>query len=73
MMMVEGTTFKVPQQAAYAPDRGMDTYATEYSITYNLDSGDVVFKYTGDSWTQESWNFYDIIDSDKSVSKRLDK
>ena len=57
MMAVEGTAFKVPQQAAYRPQDGMDTYATEYTITYNLESGDVVFKYTGEDWNQSEWNF----------------
>lgn len=72
MMAVEGTTFKVPQQAAYAGEGAMDTYATEYSITYNLDSGDVVFKYTGDDkWSQDQWNFKQILSSNKNVKLPL--
>ncbi len=71
MMSVEGTAFKVPQQAAYRPADGMDTYATEYTITYNLNSGDVVFKYTGDSWSQDSWNYKEILSSDIQLAKPL--
>ena len=50
----------------------MTTYATEYSITYNLDSGDVVFKYTyGSNWNQQGWNDRTILASDESVNKAL--
>ena len=72
MMKVEGTAFKVPQDAAYKPNTAMSTYATEYGITYNLKTGDVVFKYTGaDHWEQQSWNFYDLMD--KEINKPLYK
>ncbi|MGY3571752.1 linear amide C-N hydrolase [Vibrio paucivorans] len=71
MMAVEGTAFKVPQQAAYRPQDGMDTYATEYTITYNLESGDVVFKYTGEDWNHSEWNFKELLSSEKTVKKPL--
>ncbi len=72
MMAVEGTTFKVPQQAAYKLGGKMTTYATEYSITYNLDSGDVVFKYTyGSNWNQQGWNYKTILASDATVERAL--
>lgn len=71
MMSVEGTAFKVPQQAAYRPQDGMNTYATEYTITYNLDSGDVVFKYMGDDWSQREWNFKDLLESDQRIEVPL--
>lgn len=75
MMSVEGTTLKVPQQAAYAaPDSAMPTYATEYGITYNLDSGDVVFKYMGgDHWSQQRWNFKTLLASEQNIFKALDR
>ncbi|OQX40391.1 MAG: hypothetical protein B0D91_00105 [Oceanospirillales bacterium LUC14_002_19_P2] len=69
MMAVEGTTFKVPQQVVYKLDVKMTTYATEYSITYNLESGDVVFKYTYGS----NWNYKTILASDESVERALYK
>lgn len=72
MMAVEGTTFKVPQQAAYKLGDKMTIYATEYSITYNLDHGDVVFKYTGESaWTQQSWNYRDLLASKQAINRPL--
>lgn len=71
MMAVEGAAFKVPQQAVYRPDIGMDTYATEYTITYNLNSGDIVFKYTGDTWSHHSWNYKEILASDADLAKQL--
>ena len=75
MMSVEGTAFKVPQQAAYgAADSAMPTYATEYGITYNLDSGDVVFKYMGgDHWTQQRWNFKTLLASQQNIHRALDR
>lgn len=75
MMSVEGTAFKVPQQAAYgAADSGMPTYATEYGITYNLDSGDVVFKYMGgDHWSQQRWNFKTLLASKQNIHRVLYK
>jgi hypothetical protein len=48
MMSVEGTTLKVQQAAYSAVDSAMPTYVTEYRITYNLNSGDVAFKYMGE-------------------------
>ncbi|WP_295898623.1 linear amide C-N hydrolase [uncultured Vibrio sp.] len=71
MMSVEGTAFKVPQQAAYKPGTALATYATEYTITYNLNSGDVVFKYSGENWSQEHWNYKTILASYKDVAKPL--
>ncbi|MGF1695787.1 linear amide C-N hydrolase [Vibrio kyushuensis] len=71
MMAVEGTAFKVPQQAAYKPGTVLATYATEYTITYNLNSGDVVFKYSGENWSQEQWNYKTILASDVDLAKPL--
>ncbi|NGZ15283.1 linear amide C-N hydrolase [Vibrio aestuarianus] len=71
MMSVEGTAFKVPQQATYRPQDGMDTYATEYTITYNLNSGDMVFKYTGDDWYQREWNYKELLASDQKLETPL--
>ncbi len=72
MMALEGVSFKIPQQAAYRPNTGFDTYQTEYSVVYNLETGDVVFKYSGlNHWKQESWNFYELIGTD--INRKLYK
>ena len=70
-MAVESTSFKIPQQAAYKPGTALATYATEYSITYNLNSGDMVFKYTGESWFQDSWNYKEVLASNENVNRPL--
>ncbi len=70
LMKLASTAFKIPHDAANREiDGEMAGYATEWQMSTNLTSGEVVFQYMwGDSWTQSSWNIYDMLEGDTKIS-----
>lgn len=74
MMKLATTAFRIPHDAANREVNGvMAGYATEWSITKNLNTGDTVWEYLwGDTWTNVKFNFYDVLQSGKDIHFKMD-
>ncbi|MGF1759350.1 linear amide C-N hydrolase [Photobacterium sagamiensis] len=74
MMKLATTAFRIPHDASNKEVNGvMAGYATEWSLTQNLNTGDAVWEYLwGDTWTNVKFNFYDILESGKDISFKMD-
>ncbi len=74
MMKLATTAFRIPHDAANREVNGvMAGYATEWSLTQNLDTGEAVWEYLwGDTWTNVKFNFYDILKSGKDIRFKMD-
>ncbi|GAM74590.1 choloylglycine hydrolase family [Vibrio ishigakensis] len=74
MMKLSTVPFRVAADAPYkdfGTGRGVDGYATEWTMTSSLDTGDVVFEYNfDDSWNTVQYNVYDLMGKEfrKSLS-----
>lgn len=73
LMKLASTAYNIPHDAANREVNGVVAgYATEWQMSTNLTSGEVVFQYMwGDSWTQSSWNFYDMLEGDSTINLPL--
>lgn len=74
MMKLAATTFRIPHDASNKEINGvMAGYATEWSLTQNLNTGDAVWEYLwGDTWTNVKFNYYDILKSGKNIHFKMD-
>lgn len=74
MMKLATTAFRIPHDAANREVNGvMAGYATEWSLTQNLNTGEAVWEYLwGDTWTNVKFNFYDILASGKDIQFKMD-
>lgn len=74
MMKLSTVPFRVAADAPYkdfGTGRGVDGYATEWTMTSSLETGDVVFEYNfDDSWNTVQYNVYDLMGKEfrKSLS-----
>ncbi|USD61830.1 linear amide C-N hydrolase [Vibrio sp. SCSIO 43140] len=66
MMKLSTVPFRVPVDAPYKDfGHGMSGYATEYTITQSLETGDTVFEYNFDeNWNTVQFNVYDMMGKD---------
>lgn len=74
MMKLATTAFRIPHDASNKEIDGvMAGYATEWSLTQNLNNGDAVWEYLwADTWTNVKFNFYDILKSGKDIHFKMD-
>lgn len=74
MMKLSTVPFRVAADAPYKDfdtGRGVDGYATEWTMTTSLETGDVVFEYNfDDNWNTVQYNVYDLMGKEfrKSLS-----
>lgn len=63
LMKLSTVPFRVPVDAPYKDfGRGMTGYATEWTLTQSLESGDSVFEYNfDDNWNTVKYNVYDMM------------
>ncbi|GAL13253.1 choloylglycine hydrolase family [Vibrio astriarenae] len=65
MMKLSTVPFRVPADAPYKDfgnGQGVSTYATEWTLTQSLETGDSVFEYNfEDAWNTVQFNVYDMM------------
>ena len=74
LMKLATTAFRIPHDASNKEVNGvMMGYATEWSLSQNLNTGDAVWEYLwGDAWTNVKFNFYDVLRSGKDIHFKMD-
>lgn len=74
LMKLATTAFRIPHDASNKEVNGvMAGYATEWSLSQNLTTGDAVWEYLwGEAWTNVKFNFYDILKSGKDIHFKMD-
>lgn len=68
MMKLSTVPFRVPAEAPYKDfgnGQGVSSYATEWTITQSLETGETVFEYNfGDNWNTVQFNVYEMMGKD---------